>query len=661
MSLNATTATAATAAIVIEKPTECMICYELYNKSSRLPITCEFAECKYTMCITCVRAYLLTSVNEAHCMECNKIWSLDFLVILKKNWVNGAYQSHKKKLLVETEMSKMPQTMEAAALYKTITDEKRIQRDLLSRLFSVKTAASRLLRESEHEYKQAIQISHEEKGVDVSKEEKKNQAAFKKQKKKEWLERASEINNSEREDQKPIYTSCVKSVCRMVYAQHTTNIADVITAFNRAAMMDMRIGHHYIRHYQNIVKDNHRAQQTIENTIAAIDEFRLIAGSDYADTIALSLGVGVGVNGTAETAAAAANSAAAAVAEKLKEKKVFFMPCPGDECKGMLSTQYKCGLCSIVVCPDCHEIRSKGEAEEGEEDNKHTCDPNSVATARAIKKDTKQCPGCHAPIYRSEGCMQMWCTGCHTAFDWRSGEKIMEGQLHNPHFIEYTRKMNGGGAAPRAPGDVVCGGICAEFEVRRIITRIDTAKMPKETVEQWKIDLLNDKKRCIHKLLPLMYSRVSEVTRNTIRVLRLQIQHELDFETYRCKYLVNEITKDELADRVYERTQERFKSVQFLHVYELLSVVGIDMFNGFLLELENDRSLELTESIFTKMNEFDALRIHCNGLFARVGNAYNMSAPYINQKYKVHSIKYTIKQHKEGVAEKPGYKIIDGQ
>ena len=439
----------------------------------------------------------------------------------------------------------------------------------------------------------------------------------------------------------------MKSVARMVYANHTTNIPDVIAAFNRTLTYELRIGNDYIQMWQGY-NDNFKAQRTIENTIAAIDEFRLIAGSDYADNVALSLGLGVGENGTVEAAAAAANLAAAAAANNLKEKKVFFMPCPGNECKGMLSTKYNCGLCGISVCSDCHEIRS--------DKNNHTCDPNSVATAQAIKKDTKQCPGCHAAIYRSEGCMQMWCTSCHTAFDWRSGVKISSGQLHNPHFIEYTRKMNGGGAAPRAPGDVVCGGICAEFELRRILAKVARATVPKETIEQSEIKLLRDKMRCIQHLLPLIYRCVSEVTRNTIRRLRLQIQHELNFETDRCKYLVNIITKDQLADCVYEKTQERLKIVRVLHVYELFSVVGIDLFNGFLLELENSN---FVDSVFTKMNEFDALRIHCNGLFAHIGNAYNMSAPYINQKYTVHLIKYTLKQHKEGVVEQPGYKIID--
>ena len=35
------------------------------------------------------------------------------------------------------------------------------------------------------------------------------------------------------------------------------------------------------------------------------------------------------------------------------ERKKFIMPCPGDNCKGYLSTQYKCEVCKLYTCPDC--------------------------------------------------------------------------------------------------------------------------------------------------------------------------------------------------------------------------------------------------------------------------------------------------------------------
>jgi hypothetical protein len=56
-----------------------------------------------------------------------------------------------------------------------------------------------------------------------------------------------------------------------------------------------------------------------------------------------------------------------------------------------------------------------------------------------MKKDTKQCPTCSVPIHRIEGCSQMYCIKCHTAFDWNTG-KIDKGYIHNPEYFRYQRE-----------------------------------------------------------------------------------------------------------------------------------------------------------------------------------------------------------------------------
>ena len=90
------------------------------------------------------------------------------------------------------------------------------------------------------------------------------------------------------------------------------------------------------------------------------------------------------------------------------------MPCPREECRGFLSTQYKCEICKFHTCPHCLEVI--GESKEG-----HECDPDTVATAEAIKAQSKPCPKCGTRISKISGCDQMWCISCHTAFSWRTG------------------------------------------------------------------------------------------------------------------------------------------------------------------------------------------------------------------------------------------------
>ena len=166
----------------------------------------------------------------------------------------------------------------------------------------------------------------------------------------------------------------------------------------------------------------------------------------------------------------------------------FTRKCPVEGCKGFLSTGWKCGICKTKVCAKCHEIKKRGivlhtseeeeveeeeveeEEEEVEEDNGeerkeenvvrrgHVCDPNNVETAKLLKNDTKACPKCAAMIYKIDGCDQMFCTQCHTAFSWNT-MRIETRVIHNPHYFQYLREQANGRDIPRNPLDNPCAEI----------------------------------------------------------------------------------------------------------------------------------------------------------------------------------------------------------
>ena len=132
------------------------------------------------------------------------------------------------------------------------------------------------------------------------------------------------------------------------------------------------------------------------------------------------------------------------------ERRAFVMPCPADGCRGFLSQAYKCGICDIYACAECREVKGL------DRDAPHTCKPENVESVRMIKKDSRPCPDCGVNIHRISGCSQIFCTNCHIAFDYNTGKKVTNGVIHNPHYYEYLRTMNGG-VMPRAPGDIPCG------------------------------------------------------------------------------------------------------------------------------------------------------------------------------------------------------------
>jgi hypothetical protein len=453
---------------------ECIICCEPYNKSTRACIECEYVGCKYEVCIACVRAYLLTSTNEPHCMECKQPWTPKFMLALTKKWLTDTYRPHRQKFLCEVELSKLAESMEAAERYK--------------------------LSKKEEEFR-----------------------------------------------------------------------------------AELRVKERQLRHQLN--------------------ELMTQTGASYARERNLARPAGT--------------------VEEALEKKVFFMSCPAAACNGMLSTQYKCGICELYTCPECHEVIGANKTAE------HTCDPNNVASAQAIKKDTKQCPGCHNRIYRTEGCSQMWCTGCHTAFDWNTGKKVITGQLHNPHWLEYQRTQNNG-QAQRAPGDVPCGGICTRNEFSRIIGRLNVNTHPRIP-----------ERETICEKLRIVYAFVVEVTLNRVRELRELCQRMRNFGNERVKYIVGEMTKEQLATNIFRSDRSRQKNTEILHIYELLSAVGIDLFNRLIVsELP---AQELTLLAQEQIAEYDKLRIHCNGLFAAISNTYTLVVPQVPETWRIISDKFNTK------------------
>jgi hypothetical protein len=119
-----------------------------------------------------------------------------------------------------------------------------------------------------------------------------------------------------------------------------------------------------------------------------------------------------------------------------KERRQFVAACPTAECRGFLSTAYKCGTCQRSFCAQCRELNTED----------HTCDPALVATIQAILKDSRPCPSCGTAISRVSGCDQMYCTQCDTPFSYATGKRI-EGPIHNPHYFERRRALQATGQA----------------------------------------------------------------------------------------------------------------------------------------------------------------------------------------------------------------------
>jgi len=131
----------------------------------------------------------------------------------------------------------------------------------------------------------------------------------------------------------------------------------------------------------------------------------------------------------------------------------YIVNCPIEDCVGKLGDDGQCGLCQHMFCVACMKEKLPG----------HECRKEDVDTVDELRKNTRPCPTCNIPIYKMEGCDQMWCVKCHTTFSWKTGA-ISQGVIHNPHFYQQRQQ------AMRTPGDIPCGGLPNEIEIVNAIT-----------------------------------------------------------------------------------------------------------------------------------------------------------------------------------------------
>ena len=276
--------------------------------------------------------------------------------------------------------------------------------------------------------------------------------------------------------------------------------------------------------------------------------------------------------------------------KKEKAEINFIRKCPDGECRGFLSSAWKCGLCSKWACPECHEVKGLTR------DAPHECKPENVATAKLLAKDTKPCPGCAVMICKIEGCDQMWCPQCHIAFSWRTGQKEA-GVVHNPHFYEWQRRQNGG-VAPRVAGDVPCGGIPNYHQVRERVRTLKPSEME----------------------LILNFHRIMQHI-NHVEIARFHnVFNVADNEELRIKYLLGNISANDLKFEIQKREKKREKERAQRRAYEVLVQGGTDVLNRIMAETDLDKKRAI-------LDEIDALRIYVNELLAKINERLKLSVP----------------------------------
>ena len=528
-----------------EASKDCSVCCDKYNKSNRTKIVCNYGDCNYEVCKTCVQTYLVGTAVEPHCMNCKKPWTKKFLQDnLNKTYLSKEYKEHHKKLLLDREISKLPETMHLVERYNRL---------------------------------------HQEEG----------------------------------------------------------RVAALREAYENAKILVDRTKRDLDRCYYNIRR------------------------------LKMGRGLELIANDNADGAGPAEPE------EEKEEKKKFIMPCPANDCRGFLSTQYKCEACKLFTCSKCHDVIGENK------ELPHDCKKENIESAELIKKETKGCPKCGTRIFKISGCDQMWCPTCQVAFSWNTG-KIDNGIIHNPHFYEYRRQNANGQAIARNPGDIPCGGLISYNHLTMVIGKINIDSL-KDIVNSHPYFIKN---REFYGLKPLEQSEagvtgstgaytfcpinkefqyniyytdgvlnttyINQMLRGELSSLHTMISHInvvevptyrtnintiVNFEQDRCKYILKQITKEQLGTIVIKNTTAQQKMRELLHLFELLSNIGNDIFND--LYQTTRQAMNQREYMINALNrllELQELITYCNNQFREISNTYSQVVPYIKVS---HSRTYT--------------------
>ena len=234
------------------------------------------------------------------------------------------------------------------------------------------------------------------------------------------------------------------------------------------------------------------------------------------------------------------------------EHIAFQHKCCDPECRGFVSSAWKCGLCSNFSCAHCHEVKGKTT----EEIDAHVCNTDNVETVRLLRTDTKPCPGCGTYIHKTEGCDQMFCISCKQLWSWKTGR--IEERGHNPLYLEWMRSQ---GEMARDPAEVQCE--------REIDWRV-TNQLARQ---------------CTQRNIPASTARsLSKYAESLIQLRQVDIvntrrkmETRVELENLRIQYMLKQISESRFKMRIFQIQRNANVSRQTVDLLVAVQNAGTDI------------------------------------------------------------------------------------
>jgi len=355
--------------------------------------------------------------------------------------------------------------------------------------------------------------------------------------------------------------------------------------FNFIDIFLVHIDYHIDRIFRNILlfrkcDETHVQYEKIAEYVAASQHLNIERLTAIFRTIINILRVGGGGGGDEEV--------------KVKEREIINQ-CPSPSCNGVLDANWYCILCKNTTCSSCMETINSGD--------EHKCNNDTVETVKLMKTDTKTCPKCKANIYKIDGCDQMWCTQCHTAFSWKTGE--IEKKIHNPHYYEWLRSKSANGVIPRTDADAntdtvldpeieaiinanananaYCDGVALnEQHMAALITNVNKyiRNVDKGSVNSKELYRFEDEVRhVIHLTQDELIKYAPQINNN-----RIDSHNKF---VMKMNYLNNKITEKEYKNHLENEEMKKEMNVEIYQLIDTWIVVKTDILKRFMYRIDN--------------------------------------------------------------------------
>lgn len=211
-------------------------------------------------------------------------------------------------------------------------------------------------------------------------------------------------------------------------------------------------------------------------------------------------------------------------------------------------------------------------------------------------------------------CDQMYCTTCNTAFSWKQGT-IERGIIHNPHYYEMQRKLNGG-IAPRNIGDIQCGAPSfLELGFALIDFGFDLTSIDE-----------------VHRLIE--HIRLFELPRYPATL------GEMDNSSLRVDYLLNRIDEKTWAKKLKMKMKKQEKNKEINDVLTMFVATAVDIFRNIV-------NAAYPNVIIKNLASMTPLREYTNNALKNIGHRYGgLVVPFIDDDWIWWNNSKTVKKKK---------------